>query len=225
VRGNTGIVRDGNLLEFVVGTDLENQYRSYGGALLGVQKFFSPTAYMMIKRIKRAGVVQPVDSCTSYVVPKVRRANAVDLETPGANLAELRWDRINRIKDFLPAEDGDGSEIQVQSGIENLVYTARHTLPDSVQANPGPDDMAWYAVFPEATFEIVELTPGAEYMLHLLQEKDLPLVGSFTIASVEERFTDRRREYGEVLGHVVGTMKINWFRYANAFVEGHAGVF
>lgn len=223
VRGNTGIARDGNLLEFMVGTNLEGQYRSYSGTLLGVQKFFTPTQYLMIKRVKRAGVVQPVDSCTSFVMPKVRHANVVDLQTPGANLAELSWQRTSRIKDFMPQEEG-GEDIAVQSGIENFVYAPRHDLPDSVQANPGPTDMSWYAVFPEATFQIVEVTPGADYMLHLLKDKGLPLVGSFTITSVVEHLRDRRREYGD-LGHIVGTLKINWFRYANSFVEGHAGVF
>jgi hypothetical protein len=226
VRGNTGIARDGNLLEFIVGTNLENQYRSYSGALLGVQKFFTPTQYLMVKRIMRAGVVQPVDSCTSFVMPKVRHANAVDLETPGANLGELNWQRPSRIKDFMPQEEG-GEEIAVQSGIENFIYAPRHDLPDSVQANPGPADMGWYAIFPDATFQIVEVTPGADYMLHLLKDKDLPLVGSFTLTSVVERLVDRRRTYGkdDELGHIVGTLKINWFRYANSFVEGHAGVF
>lgn len=219
VQGNTGIVRDGNLLEFVVGTDLENQYRSYSGALLGVQKFFKPTSHLMIKRVKKAGVPQPVDSCASFVMPRMLRASQVDLETPGAALPDLAWNRKSDFATYRP--DEEGNEKQIQTGIERFVFVPKHTLPDSVLANPSAKDMTWYAVFENSTLEIVDLTPGAEWMLHMLLEKDLPLVGSFTVTELIDSFRERKVEY-EGLGHVIGKVKINWFRYANSFVKGNA---
>jgi len=39
------------------------------------------------------------------------------------------------------------------------------------------------------------------------------------MVSLEEEYSARKIEH-EGLGHVVGTMKINWFKYANTFVEG-----
>jgi hypothetical protein len=217
VRGNTAIVRDGNLLEFLVGSDLENNYPSLGGSLLGVQKFFSPEPHLMIKRIKRAGVIQPVDSCTAYVVPKLLRGGAVDLETPGADLPGLRWNRTRDFNTFQSEEEDQ--EIQVQSMIETFVLVPRHDLPDSVRANPSETDMAWYAIFENSTLEIVDLTPGAKWMLHLLKDRNLPLVGSFTVTEFYDSIRDRRREWDD-LGHIIGKVRINWFRYANAFVQG-----
>jgi hypothetical protein len=224
VRGNTAIVREGNLLEFLVGEDLENNYRNLEGTLLGVRKTFSPApTHLVIQRIKRNGVVEadslPVPS--NYTVPTLLRAGAVDLETPGAPLPELGWKSrdLNEARaTFLPEEE-DGDLKPIQTGIEKFVYVPRHDLPDSAKANPSPEDFAWYAVFPESAVEIVELTEGADWMLHLLLDQNLPLVGSFSMLTLEEEYSKRKIEH-DVLGHVVGTMKINWFKYANTFVEG-----
>ncbi|MFH1844497.1 MAG: hypothetical protein ABIF77_14960 [bacterium] len=217
VRGNTAIVRDGNMLEFLVGPDLENRYQSYRGSLLGVQKFFRPTSHLVVKRVKRAGVIDTLDTVTDFIMPKVLTDNAVDIKIPGAPLPDLGWNDRSNFATFLP--DEKGNEKQFQTAIERFVFVPKHTLPDSVQANPTAKDMAWYAVFENSTLEIVDLMPGAEWMLHLLLEKDLPLVGCFSVLELVDSYRDRRVEYGD-LGHVIGTVKINWFRYANKYIKG-----
>jgi hypothetical protein len=224
VHGNTAIVRDGNLLEFVVGEDLENNYRNLKGTLLGVRKSFSPQpTHLVIKRIKRNGVVEADSLPTpkSFVLPTLLRAGAVDLETPGAPLPELGWSS-KAIKEatatFLPEKAGDALK-PVQTGVEKFVYVPRHDLSDEAKANPAPADYAWYAVFPESALQITKLTPGAEWMLHMMLAKDLPLVGSFSLLTLDDNYTARKVEH-EGLGHVVGSMKINWFKFGNTFVEG-----
>ncbi|MCK9994938.1 MAG: hypothetical protein KAH56_01520 [Candidatus Krumholzibacteria bacterium] len=224
VRGNTALVRDGNLLEFLVGEDLEHNYRNLSGTLLGVRKTFSPApTHLVIQRIKRGGVVE-ADSLPvppHYTLPTLLRAGAVDLETPGAPLPDLGW-KTKDLKEaratYLPEEEGDDLK-PIQTGIETFVYMPRHDLADSVKANPSAEDFAWYAVFAESSVEITELTDGAEWMLHLLLAKDLPLIGSFSMLSIEDEYKKRKIEH-ETLGHVVGTMKINWFKFGNTFVEG-----
>ena len=224
VSGNTAIVRDGNLLEFLVGEDLENNYRNLSGTLLGVRKAFSPApTHLVIQRIKRNGVVEAdsLPAPESYTIPRLLRAGAVDLETPGAPLPDLGWKRkdIDEARaTFLPENEGDALK-PVQTGIENFVYAPRHDLADSVRMNPSDEDFAWYAVFENSAVEIVELTDGADWMLHLLLDKDLPLIGSFSMISLEDEYSTRKIEH-EGLGRVVGTMKINWFKYSNTFVEG-----
>ena len=224
VRGNTAIVRDGNLLEFLVAEDLENNYQNLAGTLLGVRKAFAPApTHYVIQRIKRNGVVEQdsIPAPASYTLPQLLRAGAVDLETPGAPLPDLGWKRADvdeARSTFLPENEGDALK-PVQTGIENFVYAPRHDLADSVKANPSDEDFAWYAVFENATVEIVDVSPGADWMLHLLKDKDLPLIGSFSMVSLEEEYSRRKIEH-EGLGRVVGTMKINWFKYANTFVQG-----
>jgi hypothetical protein len=67
---------------------------------------------------------------------------------------------------------------------------------------------------------MVDLTAGGEWMLHLLLEKDLPLIGAFTVTELEETYRVRKDEH-EGLGHYVGKMNVEWFQYANTYVEAH----
>ncbi len=224
VSGNTAIIRDGNLMEFFVAEDLENTYRNLSGTLLGVQKTFTPQpTHLVLKRIKRNGVIESDSLATpsSYTLPTLLRAGAVDLETPGAPLPELGW-KTKDIKTarstFLPENEGDDLR-PIQTGIEKFVYVPRHDLADSVKANPSAEDYAWYAVFPESTVEIVKVSAGADWMLQMMLVKDLPLIGSFSMISLEDEYQKRKIEHDN-LGRVVGSMQINWFKFGNTFVRG-----
>lgn len=225
VRGNTALIRNGNLLNFMVYQDIEHNYRNLAGTMLGVVKTFSPQpTHLVVQRIKRNGVVEQdsIPRPASYVMPHLLRSGQVDLETPGAPLPEIGWktkDITEARATFLPEEEG-GDLKPVQSGIEKFVYVPRHDLPDSVKMEPSEKDFAWYAVFPESALQIRNLTPGAEWMLHLLQDKDLPLIGSFSLLTLDDEYANRKTEH-EGLGHVIGTMQINWFKYANSFVQGN----
>ncbi len=224
VSGNTAIVRDDNLLEFLVGDDLENNYRNLAGTLLGVRKTFSPSpTHYVIQRIKRNGVIE-ADSLAApakYIVPKLLRSGAVDLKTPGAALPDVGWKRkdVEEARStFLPENEGDPLN-PIQTVVEHFVHVPRHDLDEEKRLNPGADDYAWYAVFENSTFEIVDLLPGAEWMMYLLLDKDLPLIGCFSVASMEDEYGLRKIEH-EGLGHVVGSFKVNWFKYANTYVKG-----
>ena len=46
-----------------------------------------------------------------------------------------------------------------------------------------------------------------------------PVIGAFTLISLEDEWTKRRVEIPG-LGHVVGKVRIDWFQYANAYIEG-----
>jgi hypothetical protein len=212
-------VRDGNLLEFVVGDNLEQSYSTYSGALLGVQKFFSPSPHLMVKRIKRGSVIDTLKVVSDYHLPRVIRVSQDELQTPGADLPKLDWKKVEDVKIFMPKEEG-GQPIQIQSVIDRLVKAPRHTLTPEQQAAAGPRDHAWYAVFPNSSFELVNLTPGVEWMLEMLIAKRLPLIGSFTITEVVENYADRKTEHPRI-GHVLGKVQINWFRYANTFIKGN----
>lgn len=220
-KGNVGIIRKGNQMQFLVGPDIENNYASWSGGILGVQKRFdhvNTTTHLFMMRVRRGEMITPVDSVEVYTLPDVITLNSTEMETPGAPLPDLDWQRGSRIQEFLPANEGDAL-LKVQSIVENFVYMPRHDLSEEQQANPTAADYSWYAVFPAATFRIVDVEEGAPYMLELLKERNLPLVGSFSLVSFQDNRTERRKTYGD-LGHICGTMKINWFRYANTYIAG-----
>jgi len=220
-KGDVAIVADGNQHHFLIGPDIEHQYASWSSAKLGVQKRFShsvDTPHLFLKRIKNGTIVSPVDSVESYILPQVFTATQSQVTTPGAPLPELDWKFESRIKEFYPENEGDPL-LEVQSVISKFVRVLNHDLPKELAASPGPEHYSWYAVFEKSTFKLVDIGPGASWMMDLLQSQNLPLVGSFSLARVEESRIQRGKVY-EGLGHVCGDMKVNWFKYANTFIDG-----
>lgn len=221
-KGDVGIVRSGNRLEFMVAPDIANNFGSWRGAVLGVQKRYShgaDTPHLFVKRVRNGELITPVDSVETYILPSIFEIQQSQLETPGAPLPDLDWQRVSRIQEFYPENEGDAL-IEVQSIVENFVKVLRHDLTDEQRANPTEADYAWYAVFPSASFRIVNLSDGAKWMLELLKEQNLPLVGSFSIARVEEERRERRTDH-EGIGHLCGDIQVNWFKYANTHVRGN----
>jgi hypothetical protein len=224
VRGNTGIIRDGNLLEFLVADDLERNYQRLAGTRLGVRKTFSPApTHLVLERIKRNGVVE-ADTSTlrrpaHYTLPNLLNPSAIDQNVPGAPMPEIGFKEaeISEARTaFLPEKEGDALKT-VKSAYINFAYRPRHDL--AAGANPSPEDFAWYLIGDTSSLKIVGLTEGAEWMLHLLKDKDLPVIGAFTLLTLEEEWTMRRVEHPG-LGHVVGTVRLDWFQYGNAYVAG-----
>jgi hypothetical protein len=223
VKGDVGIVRNGNLLNFLVGQDLENNAPNLSGTLLGVKKTFTPQpTHLVIQRIKRGGLVveDSIPAPTGYLLPRLLRSGAISQDLPGAPLPEIGW-KAAGIKEatatYLPENEGDPAKT-IKSAFASFTYQPRFDLPDSVKANPTEEDFAWYAIGDECFLEMVDLTPGAEWMMHMLLEKDLPLIGAFTVTELEETYRVRKEDR-EGLGHYVGKMRVNWFQYANTYVE------
>ncbi len=227
IKGDVAIIRDGNLLEFLVGEDLEQNYPNMAGTLLGVKKAFTPQpTHLVIERIKRGGVVEAdsIPAPKGYILPKLLRAGAISQDLSGAPLPELGWkskDYKDAVAVYLPENEGDPLKT-IKSAYLNFVHRPRVGLPDSVAANPSEEDFTWYAIGDETSMELLDLTAGAVFMLEMLIEKDLPLVGAFTVVSMEDEYQNRKIEH-EGLGHVIGEMRLEWFQYANAYVQGYAG--
>jgi hypothetical protein len=225
VKGDVGIVRSGNLLNFLVGQDLENNAPNLSGTLLGVKKTFTPQpTHLVIQRIKRGGLVveDSIPAPKGYILPRLLRSGAISQDLPGAPLPEIGW-KAAGIKEaqatYLPENEGDPAKT-IKSAFENFSYQPRFDLPDSVMANPSEKDFTYYAIGDECFMEIVDLSPGSRYMLQLLLAKDLPLIGAFTVTELEDTYRVRKEEY-EGLGHYVGKIRLNWFQYANTYVEGY----
>jgi len=225
VEGQIGLVRDGNQLYFLVARNLESLAPRLSGALLGVKQTFSPQpTHLVLERIKRGGVIE-ADSLQApepYVLPKLLPPSTVDITEPGKDMTDANWRDRKTLIALMPENEGDDL-LRFQTGFDTLVKHIRHDAPDSIKANPSlatEEDMAYYVILPKSTWEIVDLAPGASYMLDLLIAEDLPLVASVSPASWFEDYQLRKQEH-EDLGHVVGTLRLNWFKYANAFVEGY----
>ncbi len=191
-------------------------------AIIGVRQSFSPQpTHVVLERIKRGGVIE-ADSLaapTGYILPRLLRSGAVDISEPGKDMTDASWKDRKTLMVLMPENEGD-ELLRFQTGFDQLVYVPRHDLTDEARLNPTAKDLAFYVVLPMGSWELVNLAPGADFMLQMLIAEDLPIVGSVSPASWDEDYATRKIDHG-VVGHVVGTLRLNWFKYANAFVEGH----
>lgn len=220
VVGDVGIVRSGNQLHFMVAQNLESLAPRLAGTMLGVRQSFSPQpTHLVLERIKRGGVIEQDEMAapTGYVLPKMLRAGAVDITEPGKDMTDASWKKRDTLS-ALMAEEGE-DPLRFQTGFDSIVKVVAHDLELEEGAEPTAEDMAYYVVLPLGSWKIVDMAPGADYMLDLLLAENLPLVGSVSPISWEEDYQARKVEH-EVIGHVVGTIRINWFKYANGFVQG-----
>ncbi len=224
-RGDVAIVKQGNQMHFLVGPALQADYAGkYQGQRLGVQKRFTDratgtaTTHLCLMGVRQGSTMATVDSIGSYTLPTILKLSKQQLETPGTNLNEMDARVFESFKALLPATPGARAP-DAQSMVERFVYAPRHDLTAEQRANPGPNDHAWYIVLDQATLRVVDVGPGAHYMLQVLQEKNLPLVGSFSLVEVSDSIIERTRSYGS-LRNVCGTIRINWFKIANTVVRG-----
>ena len=229
IKGDVGIIRNGNLLNFLVGQDLENNASNLRGTVLGVKKTFTPQpTHLVIQRIKRDGLVvqDSIPAPTDYLLPRLLRSGAISQDLPGAPLPEIGY-KAAAIKEaratYLPENEGDPVKT-IKSAFANFTYQPRFDLPEPAEGEEPPvlteEDYAWYAIGDECFLEMVDLTPGAQFMLTMMLEKDLPLIGAFTVTEIEETYRIRKDAH-EGLGHYVGKIRVNWFQYANTYVEAY----
>ncbi|MBK7703690.1 MAG: hypothetical protein IPI34_12795 [bacterium] len=224
-RGDVAIVKQGNQMHFLVGPALQTEYAGkYQGQRLGVQKRFTDratgttTTHLFLMGTRQGGAIARVDSVANYALPSMLKLTKQQIETPGTNLNEMNARLYSTFQPLLPANAGDRAP-EVQSMVEHFVYVPRHDLSEAQRANPKPGDYSWYIVLDNATLRVVDLDPGASYMLELLKEKNLPLVGSFSLISVSDSILERTKSYG-TLRNVCGTIRINWFKVANTAIRG-----
>jgi len=220
VRGNAGMVKIGKSLTFMVGKDLEQNYKGWSGSLIGVQRMTQPAPYLLVRKIKSATGIAPVDSVPSYGVPRLIPITQAMMLEPGANLEKLNWADDMGLQEYT-ARPGQ-PPIRMQSQVEKFVHLPLHTLTAAQQRAATPYDYVWYVVLPNATFQVVALNSGADWMMSYLQSQNKPLYGSFSIVSLDPSYEGKQVEYPQ-LGHVVGKMTINWFKFGQSAVKGGLG--
>jgi len=215
IDGNTAIVRDPsdpNLLELLVANDLENRAPSWQGKILGVQKFFTPSVYLMVRRVKDGMTTTDVDSCTDFVLPNFTDPKLEEIA--GFDLSKLTWNaRRSQQKDL---DDRIGSEFQTAGHVElrpDYEWEAPEgEVKEGEEAPQAP--MVWYLISADndkAVFKIKNATKSLDFALKLLTAQNLPFVGGVKIDDINPYRERRRLE-------VTGNLDIEFVTYANRYL-------
>ena len=133
-KGNVGIVREGNRLEFLVGDNLEKRQNELRGALLGVKMTFTPAPTHLVlaahqaRRHRDRG--QPAAAAG---LSRCRRSCAPTRSTlrrPGAPLPEIKWKHTETVQPYLPKKEGDAAHRHPVGG-RAVRARAAHNLTDA----------------------------------------------------------------------------------------------
>jgi hypothetical protein len=201
VKDNTAVLRDGNSRLFFAGKDLEKLSKEFEGKKLGLKRMTTPTPYFRVQKVGKTYL----DTTFAVVVPRIMQLTQEEVQTPGADLPNIDWQKLEEARGFLPKKPGEPL-IPVQTMITTFKRAPR---PDN------PNEMAWYARFFKSTLEIVDVDPGAEWAFDALNAKRLSMQGSFTLVSLEDNPARLSAQNGD-LGHIVGKVRVNWFRFSPA---------
>lgn len=212
IQGNTGIARSGNHLEVIVADNLENRAPSWGGKLIGVQKFYSPYVWLMAKRVKDGVNITALDSVQQPVLPHF---TSVKLdEVSGYDIGQLRWNQKKKIDDMVDAEVQTVGMLHYLPDHEaEPVKPSEETTAEGGEGAAPEPPMAWYlqAESSDAMFKIANVTPSLEFAFRLLEAEDLPFVGGVKIGAAYS-YKDRRAS------RISAPIEVEWLRYANRYL-------
>ncbi len=190
---NIGLVRDGNIVEFITGRNLEEKLGgASGGVELAVVKEYSPFVHFRVERVYTAqdttfltpGAVflpRVVDATAFSMTPYER----IDVDEVYSNRTEaLRSLESRKIRFSCPITEEQGS------GGRYFVLQGRN-----------------------AKFRVAAVSDGMGLLLRLLAEKAYAFEGGVVMTETE----DPASRMGST---IAGTVEIEWVRYGRRIVSG-----
>lgn len=189
---NVGLVRDGNVVEFITGRNLEEKLAGRsGGVELFVVKEFSPFVHFRVERVYAA---QDTAFLTPGAVflPRVIDANAFSM-TPyeRADIDDAFADRTGALR-----------------GLENrkIRFSCRIT------EERGEGGAHFVLHGRSARLRVAAVQDGIGVVLRLLAEKGYPFEGGVVVTATEE--AGSRSTSG-----VAGTVEVEWVKYGRRVVS------
>ncbi|MBN2071986.1 MAG: hypothetical protein JW814_11070 [Candidatus Krumholzibacteriota bacterium] len=164
VNGNVGLVRDGNLIEFFTGEDLENKVKLVEGRkfVAGTRKVFSPRVHFAIDFFVVGGDTIKVGEPYSTTFPTLLR---------GFDEGQFEEVDINGI---------DSSTRKLKE-----IYDTKFKVPEAELTYEevdykGEPEMAYIVTLPNVRFILEEVNPGMELILKALIAENLFFSGGLS---------------------------------------------
>ncbi|MBI4721346.1 MAG: hypothetical protein HY770_09040 [Chitinivibrionia bacterium] len=194
VHNSIGIIREGNLLEFVGGRSLQGKLAGLEGALhsLCVVKEFSPFVHFRVERIH-------AEADTVFI------ANTGGIDYPTV-IPEDEFDRSGFAEYDLGGIPYGGADM-----IESIIggaYSVRTGIAEE-EENGSP---VYMLVAGDNKFRVLGASDGISAILQLLAHGNHPFDGGITLAS-REPFETRRNT------KIIGNVRIDFVRYGRTIVS------
>ena len=191
---NLGLVREGNIVEFIAGRNLEEKLggTSGGGVELAVVKEFSPFVYFRVERVYTASDTTYLTPGTVFL-PKVVDAAAFNMSP---------YERID-------VDEVYSNRTDALRALENR--KARFSCPITEERDDGGPHFVLHGR--NAKFRVAAVSDGIGVVLRLLADKGYLFEGGVVMTGTEDPET--RSNSG-----IVGTVEVDWVRYGRRIVSG-----
>jgi hypothetical protein len=194
VNDHVGLIREGNLIEFVGGRSLQSRLEGLTGNFqLCVIKEYKPFVHFRVEKIYTEG-------------------DTIFISQAGA---------IN-YPNIIPAEKFDHSGFE-DFDVDRLPVNRTATLKDqvdkkffvscSVEEIEEEGGKFFVLAGNESKVKVIDPTDGIAVMLKLLKANNYPFEGGFTFTGMEENFPYRKRT------GIVGTAEVNFIKYGRTVVS------
>ena len=200
VNGNVGLVREGNLIEFFTGEDLENKVKMLDGRkyVAGVTKMFSPRVHFAIDFFVAGGdtikVGEPYDASFPTLLKGFDEGQFEEVDVNGIGPSTRDLKEIYDTKFKVP---------QAEITYEEVDYT-------------GEPQMAYIVSLPKVRFILEDMDSGMELILKALIAENLYFSGGLSYgeapsSSLFPRSYRSRTKIG-------GKAKLEYIKYAGEVV-------
>ncbi|UCG52110.1 MAG: hypothetical protein JSW58_00730 [Candidatus Latescibacterota bacterium] len=192
---NLGLIREGNLLEFIAARSLEDKLvgKTDGSFELAVVKQFSPFVHFKVEKIYTETDTTFMTQAGTIVYPKI-------------------WDMAEYGTEGYEEKDIDGIPYNRTGALRALVdQKLRVTAKITVEKEEGRD---YYMLHGEnAKFRVADTADGTGLFLKVLTENNYPFEGGIIMTGVED--------YGaRMKSKIAGTVEIQYLKYGNRIVTG-----
>lgn len=190
-----GLIREGNLLEFIGGRSLEDKLASKLGAdfQLAVVKEFSPYVHFKVEKIYTEIDTTFMTQAGAILYPKLWNASEFGLDGfEETNLDNIPFNRTGALRGLVD------KKIRVTGKITREMEEGR------------PFYMIHGA---NAMFRVTDPSDGLGLFLKLFAEKGYTFEGGMTMTEVEA-YGDRMKS------KIAGTVEINYIKYGDQIISG-----
>lgn len=194
VNDHLGLIREGNLIEFISGRSLQGRLASLSGNFqLCVVKEYSPFVHFRVEKIYTEVDTVFISQAGGLSYPSIHNAEGFE----HSDFEDFTVDRfpVNRTA-FL--KDQVDKKFFVTCSVEEIEE----------------DGEKFYVLAGESSrLKVVEPSDGIAVMLKLLMASNYPFEGGFTFNEMEENFPYRKRT------GIVGSVEVNFVKYGRTVVS------
>ena len=200
VHGNVGLVRDGNLIEFFTGEDLENKVKMIEGRkyVAGVRKIFSPRVHFAIDFFVAGGdtikVGEPYESSFPTLLKGFDEGQFEEIDINGMSSNTSKLKEIYDTKFKVPEAELTYEEVDYK----------------------GEPEMVYIISLPKVRFILDDMDPGMELILKALLAENLYFSGGVSYGEAPSNALFPRSYRTST--NIGGKVKLEYIKYAGEVI-------